>query len=55
MDDIEAPNSKHQITNKSQYSNSKFQTKVLVIRNWSLEFIWGLGFVIWNFEMSGSE
>jgi len=55
MDEIEAPNPKHQITNKSQYSNSKFKTKVLVIRDWSLEFIWRLGFGIWNFEMSGSK
>jgi hypothetical protein len=39
MAEIEAPNSKHQITNESQCSNSKFQTNFLVIRDWSLKFI----------------
>jgi len=43
----EAPNAKHQITNKFQ--RFKFEKKykiVSVIRNWNLELIWNLGFVI---------
>jgi len=55
MDEIETPNSKDQITNKSDPSNSKYQTNFLVIRDWSLKFMWRLGFGIMNFEMSGSE
>jgi hypothetical protein len=46
MDDEEARNPKHQITKKSQYSNWKFKMEFLVIGDWSLEFIWRLGFGI---------
>jgi len=49
---MEAPNSKHQITNKSQRPKFKFSNKVvLVIGYWYLEFIGDLSFGIWNFRL----
>jgi hypothetical protein len=50
-------NSKHQITNKSQISifndqNLPGQDIVWIFEFWSLEFVWYLGFDIWNLNNS---
>ena len=49
------PNLKHQITNKSQISifndqNLPDKDIVWIFEFWSLEFVWYLGFDIWNFN-----
>jgi hypothetical protein len=45
----EAPNDKYQIPNKFQCPKFKILNRiVLVIVNWLLEFIWDLGFGIWD-------
>src|SRR5512136_2887895 len=43
-----------QITNKLQWEKFQFPNKSFrSFRNWSLEFVWDLGFVIWNFGRQG--
>ena len=47
------PNSKSQIPNKLQTSNSKKRVRpsgASGLRAWSLEFVWDLGFGFWNFQ-----
>jgi hypothetical protein len=44
------PNTKRQITNKFQASNSK--QFVLNFGHWNFEFVWSLEFVIWNLSVS---
>jgi hypothetical protein len=47
----QAPNPKHQASNKHQIPSTEPQTfgMALFLRFWFLEFIWDLEFGIWNF------
>jgi hypothetical protein len=51
---MQAPNPKHQAPNKYRWEKSKipkqFTSHFSAIGYWNFEFVWGLGFEIWNFK-----